>query len=86
MTTPEWQAKWIERPNPDYNHWQTSIVIGRYGAIYYPVEGGFKLDLYRKNAKLYTSESEIRGVILRQLLSQIRKTEMQILSALESVQ
>jgi hypothetical protein len=83
---PEWQTKWQEHPNPTCNCFITSISFGsRLGTSYYPVEGGFKVDRHRKNAKLYASESEIRGVLLRQLLAQTRKDERLIRGALESV-
>ncbi len=78
---------WFQRdltfPNPQFNCVQMCIHFSTgFGADYYPVDGGFKLDRIRANAKLYTSESEIRTVLLKRLLKQARKVEQEIHAAL----
>lgn len=83
----EWETIDAEYPNPAANCRQTSIRVhpDLRGAMYYHVEGGFVIDRYRSNAKLYTTESEVRGVLLRKMLVTARKCEREILSAIESV-
>lgn len=82
----EWFKRNLTFPNPAANCVQVYIQFSSgFGAAYYPVEGGYRLDRYRANAKLYTSESEIRFVLLKQLLKQARKVEREISDALAIV-
>ncbi len=77
----EWETRLVEYPRPEYNCLLTSISFGSLSASYWHVDGGFKVDRNHKRSRLYTSETEIRQLLLQRLLAEARKAARQIKAA-----
>jgi hypothetical protein len=82
---PSWTSEEVAYPNGD-KVWRTSIMFGSgAGASYDRVEGGFVIDRYRRNAKVYPDQATIRRVLLKRLRADVRKLQTAIDQALSEV-